>query len=780
MSHTNGMCLSVSGIVQGVGFRPFIWRLATEEQLTGQVFNDASGVKIELCCDADRASLFAQRISAELPPLARIDAIRIAPCLVSSAPGFNIVTSQAGSVTTGCAPDAATCADCLMELNNPQDRRYQYPFINCTNCGPRLSIIREIPYDRATTTMAAFALCQACEQEYLDPENRRFHAQPNACPDCGPQCWLETPDGEVLQCDSPFIRLAQSIQRGEIIAIKGIGGVHLACDATNNEAVMRLRLRKQRPHKALALMACDVDMITRYALVTPADRTLLEHPAAPVVLLPREESWQSVTEAGLAIAPAVAPDTGRLGFMLPYSPLHHLLLGYCKLPLVMTSGNRSGEPQAITNDEARQQLQGIADLLLLHNRSIQNRLDDSVVMAGASARPCAQVVRRARGFAPTSLPLPPGFSAAAPLIALGGQLKSTLCLVKEERAVVSQHLGDLHDASTYDQYLHTLALYEDLYDISSQHYVCDLHPEYLSGKYAVSLEELGRQVKKVQHHHAHVAACLGDNQYPLNGAAVLGICLDGTGYGSDHTLWGGEFLYGSYASMERLASLTPVALIGGAQAIRSPWRSLYAQLRQFTSAEEMALLADICPQLASPMCRSFEKMLAMQLNTPLSSSAGRLFDAVAAALGCAAETISYEGQAAIQLEALALQCEVPVEPYRFTLTDRHINTVVMWQQLLNDLSRGRGRSEIALAFHKGLVAALTALTEQLKQTWPFSTVVLSGGVMQNQLLVGPLTAALETSGFHVLTHQQLPANDGGISFGQALIALAQSFDKSVS
>lgn len=767
MSGSNGVRLRVSGIVQGVGFRPFVWRLATDLQLTGRVFNDANGVTIELNCGEQTALEFVDLMAQQLPPLARIDATHLEATNLPPFTTFEIDVSQSGTVTTGCAPDAATCPDCLAELNEAGDRRFGYPFINCTNCGPRLSIIRKIPYDRAATTMANFTLCVACQEEYQNPADRRFHAQPNACPECGPHCWLEAPDGSKVATETPFQVIRDALRQGLIVAVKGIGGVHLACDATNDEAVKRLRERKQRPHKALALMAKSIGAVRDFATVTEQDEALLTHPAAPVVLLSRAANASNQHR----IAASVAPDNARIGVMLPYSPVHHLLMAALDFPLVMTSGNRSGEPQAITNEAARDQLNNIADLQLLHNRPIHNRLDDSVVVAGDAG---SQVLRRARGYAPTSMPLPEGFTAGQPLIALGGQLKSTLCLVKENRAVVTQHLGDLHDASTFDEYLHTLKLYRGLYDNAATHYVCDLHPEYLSTKQGVSLEEQGNSLTRVQHHHAHIAACLGDNQYPLNGDAVLGICLDGTGFGTDETLWGGEFLYGGYAAMSRVASLAPVPLIGGAQAIRAPWRSLYAQLRQSFSAEQVAQMTNICPQFADPMCKSFEKMLAMQINCPMTSSAGRLFDAMAVVLGCTPLQITYEGQAAISLETLAMTCQEAVEPYPLEIKDNQLIPASMWQQVVADVREGRCKAAMALAFHKGLVTALTRMTVQLGRSYRFNTVVLSGGVMQNLLLSEPLNRALLVAGFEVLRHQQLPANDGGIAFGQALVALAKS------
>lgn len=766
MSQSNGSRLRVSGVVQGVGFRPFVWQLANDMALTGQVFNDAAGVTIDILANAATTERFVERLCNEHPPLAVIESVTTEPASFTEFSGFHIVASQAGEVSTGCAPDSATCTDCLSELHNSNDRRYGYPFINCTNCGPRLSIIKHIPYDRASTTMADFTLCEACQREYDNPADRRFHAQPNACPDCGPQCVLESSDGTVIQASDPFAVLATAIKDGKIVAVKGIGGVHLVCDATNEQAVQQLRERKYRPGKALALMAHSTEAIKQYAIVSEHAEAMLSSPAAPVVLMPKRNSDPSFH----AIARSVAPDTGMLGFMLPYSPIHWLLMAQLDVPVVMTSGNRSGSPQAISNDDAREQLQDIADLLLLHNRPIHNRLDDSVVLADSRG---VQFFRRARGFAPTSLPLPPGFRADEPLIALGGQLKNTVCMVKSNKAIVTQHLGDLHDASTYDQYLHIQTLFTSLYDIHSQRYACDMHPEYLSTKNAEGLAEQGKTLFKVQHHHAHMAACMGDNQYPLTAPKVLGICLDGTGYGTDGSLWGGEFLFGGYHSMERVGSITPVPLIGGAQAITSPWRTLYAQLRQHYSATDIAAFANLIPQLGSPVCQTFDMMLEKGLNVPMTSSAGRLFDAVAAALGCSADNISYEGQAAIQLETLAGQCSTTPAPYEFTIEDNLINTRLLWQALLDDLSGGRDKASIAAAFHSGFIDALLAMTAHVRQTYEFDTVALSGGVMQNQRVFHGLTTGLESQGLTVLTHKTLPANDGGIAFGQALVALAQ-------
>lgn len=678
-SSVKAFLISVSGLVQGVGFRPFVWRLANEMALPGQVWNDAAGVKIQLQCDAWSCKDFIARLQAELPPLAEIQKLDVEVLESATAlNSFEIVATQQGSVTTGCAPDAATCPNCLKELFDPQDRRYRYPFINCTDCGPRLSIIQQIPYDREYTTMSGFTQCGSCQAEYDNPADRRFHAQPNACPDCGPQLWLEDNQGQKIDGVDPFVATAEALKAGKIIALKGLGGFHLACDATNAEAVAELRQRKHRPDKAFALMVRDIPALQPYADVTATAEAMLNSAAAPVLLLdPKVNPVQP-------LAGNIAPGQYQLGFMLPYTPLHHLLFAEIDQPLVMTSGNRSGAPQAINNEDARAQLQGIADLFLMHDRPIQNRVDDSVVRVQTSAdREQVEFLRRARGYAPARIALPPGFEQAQELVALGGELKNTLCLLQAGYAIVSQHLGDLEDFQTYEQYQHTLALYKNLYQFESDRYVADKHPEYLSSKFGVELEEQGAELLRVQHHHAHLASCLGDNQYPLQGDPVLGICLDGTGFGDDGTLWGGEFLLGGYQGVERLGHIKPFPLIGGSKAIIEPWRCLYAQLKPALPTEVFLQLSAQLPFLQSPLCVTFDKMVEQGLNAPLTSSAGRLFDAVAALLGCHPQQISYEGQAAIELETLAYSAQSEsVKAYPFALTDNQIDPAPSGRRLL--------------------------------------------------------------------------------------------------
>ncbi len=761
----SGFQIQIRGLVQGVGFRPYVWRIAHELGLSGRVYNDATGVKVELCADAAARDRFIERLRSELPPLARIDQISHQCVDLQASDGFEIVQTQQGEVSTGCAPDAATCPQCRSELFDPENRRYRYPFINCTHCGPRLSIIRQIPYDRASTTMAQFTQCPECLTEYENPADRRFHAQPNACATCGPQVWLEDAEGRVVASEDPFITLAEALNSGRIVAIKGLGGFHLACDATDPTAVAELRQRKHRPDKAFALMARDLDVIRRYATVDSSASDRLSSSEAPVVLL------DEVTCMERPLAENIAPGQYQLGFMLPYTPLHLLLLETLDFPVVMTSGNRSGAPQAIHNEDAREQLCEIADLFLMHDRPIQNRVDDSVVrqIDGRS-----HTLRRARGYAPTSLALPPGFDDAPDLVALGAELKNTLCLLQSGRAILTQHLGDLEDARTYEQYQHTLSLYRNLYQHQSDLYVCDLHPEYLSSKFGEQLAEEGNKLIRVQHHHAHLAACLGENDYPLDAEPVLGICLDGTGFGLDNSLWGGEFLLGGYQEIERLAHIKPFPLVGGVQAIREPWRCLYAQLKQ-AGDFEFAELAELFPLLTAKPCATLDKMIEKGLNCPVTSSAGRLFDAVAAALGCRAEMISYEGQAAIELETLARQGDPATPAYRFAIVDDQIDPAPMWRQLLTDLKAGQRKpADMARAFHKGFADVVVKQTCELQTVHGFTIVALSGGVLQNGLLFSALDRQLHEQGLNVLTHQQLPANDGCIAFGQALIAAAQT------
>ena len=657
--------IRVRGLVQGVGFRPTVWRLARDLGLIGDVRNDGEGVLIRVWAPApggaDLIERLCTRLRAQCPPLARIDAIeRLALDLPPPEPAqFSILASAATGVRTGVVADAATCAACAAEVLDPADRRYRYPFTNCTHCGPRLSIVCAIPYDRANTSMAVFTLCPACAAEYREPADRRFHAQPNACPVCGPRVWLA--DGQGRELDSADLASGDAIAaasrllaQGRILALKGIGGFHLACDAADAAAVAELRRRKRRFAKPFALMARDLNVIRRYCRVDEAQAALLGSPAAPVVLLDRLPGPPAGSPAP-DLAPDLAPGQPTLGFMLPYSPLHLLLLAHWDRPLVMTSGNLSEEPQCIDNADALGRLGGLADLVLLHDRAIVNRVDDSVVrwMDGAP-----RLLRRARGYAPGPINLSSGFADAPPVLAMGGELKNTVCLLKHGQAILTQHLGDLEDAGTAREYERTIELYLALFEHRAARIAVDLHPDYrssLTGRERAAQE--GLELVQVQHHHAHIAAVLADNGWPLDGGPVLGIALDGLGYGADGTLWGGEFLVADYRGYRRVGWLRQVPMPGGTRAILEPWRNLLAQIEVCLGWDEFRRRwpgLELTRRLAERPVPLLRTLMERGLNAPLSSSAGRLFDAVAAALGLCAERISYEGQAAIELESLAV------------------------------------------------------------------------------------------------------------------------------
>lgn len=760
--------------------RPTIWRLAQECGLWGEVGNDSEGVLIRAWGQREALEAFLHKLKCQAPPLARIDAVERQPLAVAPFHSeFRITSSTSGEAQTGVVPDAATCRLCLTEIFDPARRRYRYPFTNCTHCGPRFSILAKIPYDRANTSMASFALCPACQAEYGDPADRRFHAQPNACPRCGPQMWLEAGAAQAAAptmpaCFDPIAAASRRLLAGAIVAIKGLGGFHLACDGTQFAAVARLRDRKRRYQKPLALMARDLEIIQRYCRLTEEAAQLLQSPAAPIVLLPRTEN------AG--VAENVAPAQRYLGFMLPYTPLHHLLLAELDRPLVMTSGNLSEEPPCLHNQVARAKLGNIADYFLFHNRPIINRVDDSVarIMAG---RP--RLLRRARGYAPAPLALPPGFEAAPPLLALGGELKSTFCLLKGGQCFPSQHLGDLEEAGTFADYQRHLSRYRRLYQHRPKLIVVDRHPEYLSTK--LGREWAAREgvpLLAVQHHHAHIASCMAENGVPLAVPPILGVALDGLGYGEEGRLWGGEFLRVDYQGFEPLATFQPVAMIGGTQAIREPWRSTYAHLLAALGWEgfrkDYAAL-ELYQYLSSKPVATLNTMVKRGLNCPQTSSCGRLFDAVAAALGAHRERAGFEGQAAMALEAWA-EAAWPQKdrcrPYPFAIRREScgglpaIDPAPMWLGLLDDLGRGENREKMAACFHLGLLEALVAMVKYLGKGQDIGTVALSGGVFQNRLMLEGMNSRLQAEGFTVLLHHALPANDGGLAVGQAAIGAA--------
>lgn len=734
-----GLSIRVRGQVQGVGFRPFVWQLAQAHGVAGAVLNDPAGVLIH-AAGGDLAA-FLRDLRAKAPPLARVDAVETAAHVFDSVPeGFIIAPSQGTGAETRVTPDAATCPDCAAEIR-AAGRRQGYAFTNCTHCGPRFTILRGLPYDRARTTMADFPLCPDCRAEYEDPADRRFHAQPVACPACGPRVWLQVAGME--RPVDPVAEAARRLRAGEILAVKGLGGFHLACDAANPDALATLRARKHRPSKPFALMA-TLAMAEDLCHLTDADRALLADPAAPVVLAPSR---------GM-LPDAVAPGIGSLGVMLPYTPLHHLLLDAFGGPLVMTSGNLSGEPQVIGNDEARAKLSAFADAFVMHDRDIARRLDDSVERAAPP-----MILRRARGRVPGTLPLPPGFPDAQ-VLATGGQMKGAIALAKGGQVLLGHHLGDLDDALCAVEFDRAIADYRALFDARPVAVAHDLHPAYRATQAAEALaRDAGLALFPVQHHHAHLAACLAENLWPLDGPPVAGIILDGTGLGTDGTVWGGEVLLGSYLSATRIAHLRPAPLAGGDRAAREPWRNALARLDQAGQAE----LADVLFP-AAPL-KPVRAAIAAGMNAPLSSSVGRLYDAVAACLGLCPMAQSYEGEAAMRLESLAADGE---DPYPF---GPDLNPAPMFAALAADLVAGTDRARIAGRFQEGLAEAFAAPARALVAMGRAAAVALSGGCFQNATLQAAVIRRL--GDVRVLTHRTTPTNDGGLALGQAVVALAR-------
>jgi len=781
--------IRVRGTVQGVGFRPTVWRLACDEGLVGEVLNDGFGVLIRTTGNSGAISQFLTRLHSEAPPLSQIEDVETQVLTLLDFEDFRIAESVRGENCTRVTPDAAICAACWAEVLDPQERRYGYPFANCTHCGPRFSIVKEVPYDRINTTMADFSMCASCTSEYLQPADRRFHAQPIACPTCGPSIWLERMDTSATsahpRATAPLDSAIELLESGAVVAIRGLGGFHLACDATNPEAVQRLRRRKHRYGKPFALMASDLDTIRRYCNLTSAEADLLRSPEAPIVLLSAD---------GLEKLPeGIAPGLNTVGFMLPYTPLHLLITRQIDRPLVMTSGNISDEPQVTSLDTARIGLRGIADAMLMHDREIANRIDDSVVRIVAD-RP--SVIRRARGYAPSAVPLPPGFAGAPDLLAFGGELKATFCVVKDGAAILSQHQGDLEDVSTFEDYQKNLQLYSRIYDHRPRLLVADMHPEYLSAKLAKQRAATDNlPLLEVQHHHAHIASCMVENGVALDAPPVLGIALDGLGFGEDGTIWGGEFLLADYRSYQRIATFKPVAMVGGVQAIREPWRNTYAHLvagptwAQFV--ERFAAL-ELYRYLITKPLPTIDRMLETGLNVPLASSCGRLFDAVAAALGLCADQALFEGQGAMELEALAesWRPSATEPPYKFTITRQgtsgllYLESLPMWQALLEDLGRQTPVARMAARFHYGLARAIRDMVERIRGMseagTSLNTIALSGGCFQNKLLLEELVRLLEVDGLSCLLHAKVPSNDGGLALGQAAIAAARHVEGSNS
>ena len=749
--------ISIRGVVQGVGFRPFVYQLAARHHLKGWVCNTSGDVKIDVEGKRPALNRFLADLETLAPPLAHIEDISATS---QTAVGYQRFEIQESISEEGkyqlVSPDIATCADCLQEVLSPGDRRYRYPFTNCTNCGPRFTIIEDIPYDRPKTTMRSFEMCPRCQKEYDDPLNRRFHAQPNACPGCGPGLQLVDGAGNETSEGDPLTAASRLLKGGRIVAIKGLGGFLLACDATSEEAVRRLRERKRRPFKPLAVMLATMEEIKKHCLVSSAEAELLTSPQCPIVLL----RWQ----AGSSISSAVAPRLNYLGVMLPYTPLHHVLLRETGLPLVMTSGNLSEEPIARDNDEAIRRLNGIADYFLLHNRDIYSRYDDSVAMV---ERDEPQLVRRARGYAPHPIHLP---FKARQVLACGAELKNTFCLTRDEYAFLSQHIGDMENLETMEHFETTIELYQRLFRIQPEIIAYDMHPEYLSTKYAKAIADSATNVTlvPVQHHHAHVVSCLVDNG--LN-EPVIGVALDGTGYGTDGGIWGGEFLVADYQGFDRLGHLQYVPLPGGVAAIERPYRMAISYLLSLLGEDIFDRNLPFLSRVDSLELDLIKKQIERGINSPLTSSCGRLFDAVSALLGVR-DRIDYEAQAAVELEMVADESETGSYPFSIIEQDG-VNIVhpgELFSAIVAELGKGVSAASISMKFHRTMAQVITRMCQRLARRTGIGRVALSGGVFQNRRLLRLTVAALEEVGLDVLTHREVPTNDGGISLGQAVIA----------
>lgn len=761
MTPDTGVRIHITGIVQGVGFRPFVYNLATRFDLKGWVRNTSAGVDIEVDGEKDVLDAFVKALRDGAPPLSHIDDLTASFQAASGFRSFDIVHSEAiDSAFQPISPDVAVCDDCLRELFDPSDRRYRYPFINCTNCGPRFTIIKDIPYDRPKTTMAPFAMCPDCEREYTDPSNRRFHAQPVACPVCGPKVRLKFKNAEgsnQIEDDEGIQETRKLLAQGKIVAVKGLGGFHLACDATNAEAVTELRRRKLRVDKPFALMMPNLATIDQHCFVNDAERELLQSTAKPIVLLRRKP--------GSSIAREIAPGQDFIGVMLPYTPLHFLLLeeadGFPQA-LVMTSGNLSEEPIATDNDEALQSLSSLADAFLMHNRDIHIRCDDSVVRVFEKK---VYPIRRSRGYAPFPVKLP---WDVPPLLAAGSELKNTFCITNKNYAFLSHHIGDMENYETLKSFEQGVEHFERLFRVKPEAIAYDLHPNYLSTRYALErAEHENLPALSVQHHHAHIAACMAE--HGLDGSQpVIGLSFDGTGYGEDGAIWGGEFLIADYTSYQRPFHLQYFPLPGGDASIKRPARTALALLWSLGLGwdERLAPVMEYSEEGRATLHVQLER----KINTPVTSSMGRLFDAAAALTGIR-QSVNYEGQAAIEFEALADPDEVG--EYPFTLEQDWVEVRSGFESLIKDVLDGVPVARISARFHNGLAEVCRAAVNQMSQTAGIRSVALSGGVWQNLTLLGRTLSLLRADAFQVYLHQQVPTNDGGLSLGQAVIAASR-------
>ncbi|MFH1943159.1 MAG: carbamoyltransferase HypF [bacterium] len=755
----------VRGIVQGVGFRPFVYRLAVGENLKGFVSNSSQGVDIEVEGESDALDRFLQRLQTEPPVLAKITHVNAIEIPRAGDVEFVIRMSREDEErSTLISPDMCVCDDCLRELFDPEDRRYGYPFINCTNCGPRYTIIEDIPYDRPKTTMSDFTMCPECRAEYEDPLNRRFHAQPNACPVCGPRVWLTDGEGKMVEVEDPILETARRLKEGKIVAVKGLGGFHLACDATNDEAVIRLRERKHREEKPLAVMAPDLSRVERFAEVSSQESDLLLSPRRPIVLLKKKASHP--------LAESVAPRNVYVGTMLPYTPLHYLLLKEGFIALVMTSGNISEEPIAIGNEEALRRLGGIADGFLTHNRDIYLRSDDSVARI-VSGLP--RLVRRSRGYVPVPVFLRKSIPS---VLAVGGELKNTICLTKEDRAFLSQHVGDLENVETLHFFEECAEHLSRILQIEPVAIAYDLHPDYLSTRWA--LEQEGIEHIGVQHHHAHIAACLAENG---RDEKVIGLSLDGTGYGDDGRIWGGEILIADLRSYERAGHFEYRTMPGGALAIKEPWRMAVSYLHEIHRTETGGVEDFLNRWKGLPLLKSVNSekirvivgMIRRGINVVQTSSLGRLFDGVAALVGLR-DTVAFEGQAAMELEMAMRDGSWNGKDEGTGFEIREDGETILISpdravlQVVDDVLDGRAVGEISLRFHIGLVRLFFDVCDRIRRKTGMDTVALSGGCFQNRFLLEHLSRVLGEAGFDVISHSHVPTNDGGIALGQAVVA----------
>jgi hydrogenase maturation protein HypF len=747
-----------TGIVQGVGFRPFLYRVATKHRLGGYVCNTPGGVIAEVEGPVGRLGKFHAELMTGFPPASDVAGISKTDVAVLEEEGFRIIASeQEGEKEVFVSPDIATCVECLREMNDRSDRRHRYPFINCTNCGPRLTIIRDVPYDRKNTSMECYALCSRCRTEYEDPADRRFHAEPNACPACGPRLWIADEQGLPLQDDSsaPIDKAAEILREGKVLAIKGLGGYHLAVDASNEEAVRRLRSRKYREEKPLAIMVRDIAAASRIARVGGVERELLLSPQRPIVLCRKRNDS--------TIAPSVAPGVPNQGIMLPYTPLHHMLLQEDFPALVMTSANQVDEPICIANREALTRLKGIADFYLFHNRDILVRCDDSVAAVMGQT---PVMIRRSRGWAPKPLSLKRSYPD---VLALGPHLKATLCILKGGLAYLSPHIGDLETPEARDFHRESLRLMERIAECRPDVIACDLHPAYWTTRLAAELPQ--REVIPVQHHHAHIVSAMAENGLSCE---VIGIAMDGTGYGPDGTAWGGEFLVAGEVDFRRAGHIRPYPLPGAEKAVKEPWRVAASLLRESFGGHWRDIAGRLPLREKDRHYDMLENMMVQGFNSPLTSSLGRVFDGVAAILGTR-QAVSFEGQAAMELETLAAGRSAKRYPYE--IAEDGDKVILDLRPLVRAVSeeriRGKDPAVISAAFHRTIIGAIAAMTTAVREQTGLGKTVLSGGCFQNRVLLEGTKQVLEEVGFEVYMHRMLPANDGCIALGQAVVAAAR-------